>query len=83
MSTRVGVAYLAALVAMVALDALWLGVIAGDVYRDALGPLMADPINLPAAAAFPPLLPQVDRRSAATAPRPLLSKAVTGPPVRV
>lgn len=57
MTARVTLAYLAALVTMVALDALWLGVIAGDVYRNALGPLMADPVNLPAAGAFYLLYP--------------------------
>jgi uncharacterized membrane protein len=53
----VAIAYAAALLTMVALDALWLGVIAGDFYRDALGPLMADAVNLPAAAAFYLLYP--------------------------
>ncbi|MGO0575402.1 DUF2177 family protein [Ornithinimicrobium panacihumi] len=35
-----------------ALDALWLGVVAKDFNQRALGPLMADPLNVPAAAAF-------------------------------
>ena len=35
-----------------ALDAFWLGVIAKDFNAKALGPMLADPINVPAAAAF-------------------------------
>lgn len=35
-----------------ALDALWLGVVAKDFNQRALGPLMADPLNVPAAAGF-------------------------------
>jgi uncharacterized membrane protein len=46
------IAYAVALVTMVVLDGIWLGVIATSLYRDALGPLMADPVNLWAAAAF-------------------------------
>ncbi|WP_010145979.1 DUF2177 family protein [Serinicoccus profundi] len=39
-------------VAFGALDALWLGVLAKEEYADSFGSLMADPINVPAAAAF-------------------------------
>lgn len=46
------IAYLVALVVMVVLDGLWLGVVARSLYRDALGPLMADPVVLWAAIAF-------------------------------
>lgn len=35
-----------------ALDALWLGLVARDTYQRTLGPLLADPVNTPAAAAF-------------------------------
>ena len=52
MSARVAIAYGATVLTMIALDALWLGVIAGGFYRDALGPLMADPPNWWAAGAF-------------------------------
>jgi uncharacterized membrane protein len=54
---RIAVAYIAALVTLVGLDAIWLGVVAASLYRDALGPLMADPVNLGAAAAFYLLYP--------------------------
>src|SRR5271168_2855179 len=54
---RSAVAYGVALVTMVALDFLWLGLIARSLYRDALGPLMADPANLWAAGAFYLLYP--------------------------
>jgi uncharacterized membrane protein len=46
------IAYAVALVTMVALDGVWLGLIATSLYRDALGPLMADPVNPWAAGAF-------------------------------
>jgi len=45
-------AYLATVVSFVALDFVWLGAVAMSFYRDQLGMLMRDPINLPAAAAF-------------------------------
>ncbi|MBC7941915.1 MAG: DUF2177 family protein [Chitinophagaceae bacterium] len=44
--------YLAALVVMVALDMLWLGVIAKSTYQQGIGHLMADKPNLFAAAVF-------------------------------
>jgi uncharacterized membrane protein len=45
-------AYVAALVVMLALDLLWLGVAAKKMYVSALGSLMKDAPNLPAAGAF-------------------------------
>ena len=54
---RSAVAYVVALVTMVALDGVWLGLIAKSLYRDALGPLMADPVDLWAAGAFYLLYP--------------------------
>jgi len=50
-------AYVATAVAFLAIDLLWLGVIAKSFYRDAIGPLMADPPNLVAGAAFYLLYP--------------------------
>jgi uncharacterized membrane protein len=44
--------YLAALAVMGVLDALWLGWLARDFYRQELGDLMADKIRLAPAAAF-------------------------------
>ena len=44
--------YLAAASAMVALDVLWLGVIAKAMYQQAIGHLMAEQPRLPAALAF-------------------------------
>jgi uncharacterized membrane protein len=37
---------------ILALDAVWLGVIARGFYRDQLGPLMADSVRFPVAAVF-------------------------------
>lgn len=34
------------------LDLIWLGVVMRDFYREQMGPLMADPFNIPAAVAF-------------------------------
>ena len=45
-------ALIAAAVTMGVLDGLWLGVIARDVYRSELGPLMRASTNVPAAAIF-------------------------------
>lgn len=44
--------YVAALVVMVALDMLWLGVIAKSFYQQGIGHLMADQPNIVAAVAF-------------------------------
>lgn len=44
--------YVAALVVMVALDMLWLGVIAKSFYQQGIGHLMADQPNMVAALAF-------------------------------
>lgn len=49
---RTIVAYVAASLTFVVLDILWLGYIAYSFYRNELGPLLADPFNLPAAFAF-------------------------------
>ena len=46
------VAYAATAVAFLAIDFVWLGYIARDFYRSQLGDLLADPVNLPAAAVF-------------------------------
>jgi uncharacterized membrane protein len=45
-------AYLAAAVVFLVLDLLWLGVVAGGFYRTALGTLLLEKPNLPAAVAF-------------------------------
>jgi len=50
-------AYGAIAVVMLALDLLWLGVIAKSFYRDGIGHLMADPPNLVAAGVFYLLYP--------------------------
>jgi uncharacterized membrane protein len=50
-------AYLAAAVVMVALDMLWLGVIAKSTYQQAIGHLMAEKPNLVAAGVFYALYP--------------------------
>src|SRR4051812_15309835 len=44
--------YLAALLVLGVLDALWLGVLARDFYRDAIGPLMAEPLRWAPALVF-------------------------------
>jgi uncharacterized membrane protein len=49
---RLVIAYAASLATMLALDGIWLGVVAKDVYRQGIGPLMADEVNLVAAALF-------------------------------
>ncbi len=49
--------YLAILVTMVAIDMLWLRVIAVQWYADGMGPLLTDQPNLVAAAAFYLLFP--------------------------
>ena len=45
-------AYAATAIVMVALDLLWLGVIARSVYRQGIGHLMADQPNVPVAVLF-------------------------------
>jgi len=50
-------AYLAIAVVMVALDLLWLGVIAKPMYQQAIGHLMAERPDVPAALAFYALYP--------------------------
>src|SRR5215831_18008485 len=54
---RTAVAYGAALLALGVLDGVWLGLIAKDFYRAGLGALMAERLNLGAAAAFYLLYP--------------------------
>jgi uncharacterized membrane protein len=51
------IAYVAALLALVALDALWLGLIAKPLYQQGIGHLMADQPRLWAAALFYLLFP--------------------------
>ena len=50
--TQYIIAYVAAGVAFVIIDLLWLGLVARDVYQTKLGPLMAQEIVIPAAAIF-------------------------------
>ena len=50
--SKYAIPYLTALVVMVALDMLWLRVIAVDWYRDGMGNLLAEQPNLVAAALF-------------------------------
>ena len=57
MSRQLITIYAATAVVMLVLDALWLGVIATGWYRDALGPLMADPPRWGAALLFYALYP--------------------------
>lgn len=45
-------AWAAAAVVLLVLDALWLGLVARNFYRDQLGDLMADNVRFPIAAAF-------------------------------
>ena len=51
------IAYITALLVMVAMDALWLGFIAKPLYQQGIGHLMADAPNLVAAAVFYFLFP--------------------------
>jgi uncharacterized membrane protein len=46
------VAYVAAGLTFLVLDLVWLGYVAYGFYRNELGPLLAEPFNIPAAAAF-------------------------------
>ena len=46
------IAYVATAVVFFALDFLWLGTVANRFYRGQLGPLMAEQVNIPVAAAF-------------------------------
>jgi uncharacterized membrane protein len=55
--SRYAIPYLTAFVVLVALDMLWLRVIAIDWYRDGMGTLLADQPNLVAAALFYLLYP--------------------------
>jgi len=51
------VSYAAALIVLLALDGLWLGFIAIDWYRAGIGHLMAEQVNVAAAAVFYLLFP--------------------------
>lgn len=46
------IAYVATAVVFFALDFVWLGTVANRFYRGQLGPLMAEQVNIPVAAAF-------------------------------
>ena len=46
------IAYLATAVVFLAIDAIWLGLVAVGFYKSQLGDLLASPINFTAAAAF-------------------------------
>ena len=50
--TKYFAAYAAAAAVMIAIDLLWLGVIAKPLYRDGIGHLMSDTPNIPAALLF-------------------------------
>ncbi len=49
---KVVLTYLATLAVFVAIDLVWLGVVAKDHYRAGIGHLMGDGFNIPAAIAF-------------------------------
>ena len=51
------VAYVVSLVVMLGIDLVWLGVAAKKMYANALGPLLADSPNIPAAVVFYLLYP--------------------------
>lgn len=55
--TKYLVAYAVAAAVMIAIDLLWLGVIAKSLYRDGIGHLMAERPNIPAAVIFYVLFP--------------------------
>ena len=50
--TKYFAAYAVAAAVMIAIDLLWLGVIAKPLYRDGIGHLMSDKPNIPAALLF-------------------------------
>ena len=54
---RAGIAYLAVLVALAVLDAVWLGVLTKDLYRREMGSLMADSFRAVPAVLFYLLYP--------------------------
>ena len=54
---QAGLAYLAVLVAVVGLDAVWLGVLTADLYRSEMGSLMADSVRVVPAVLFYLLYP--------------------------
>ena len=50
--TTLAAGYLAALAVFACVDFVWLAVVAKTAYRNGIGHLMADPINIPAAIVF-------------------------------
>jgi len=50
--TKYFAAYAATAVVMIAIDMVWLGIIAKPLYRDGIGHLMSDTPNIPAAVLF-------------------------------
>jgi len=54
---RLGLAYVVALLVVVILDAVWLGVLAGDFYKREMGPLMSGSVRIVPAALFYLLYP--------------------------
>lgn len=54
---RAGIAYVAVLVALAVLDAIWLGVLTQDLYQREMGSLMADSVRAVPAALFYVLYP--------------------------
>ena len=71
-------AYGATALVMLALDVVWLGVIAKSLYRDGIGHLMADPPNLVAGGVFYLLYP-VGVLLFAVAPATLSGELAAGP----
>ena len=53
----VATAYLVTLVLFLVIDGIWLGVVAGGLYRSQMGHLMAERFTIPAAVAFYALYP--------------------------
>jgi len=45
-------AYLSSAAVFLVMDIVWLGYVAAGLYREQMGPLLAQPINMPAAVAF-------------------------------
>ncbi len=54
---QAGIAYLAVIVAVAVLDAVWLGLVAKGLYQREMGSLMADPVRVVPAALFYVLYP--------------------------
>jgi uncharacterized membrane protein len=56
-AAQFGLAYAVVLLVVVALDAVWLGVLAKDLYRREMGSLMADPVRIVPVVTFYLLYP--------------------------